>query len=69
MSLFEARRKQVEGELHQCEQQQHDLEKKLQESSTTQESLFSLLTLQNGIGRIRAELAWMQATLDRLPRR
>jgi hypothetical protein len=69
MSLFEARRKQVEGELHRCEQQQHDLEKKLQESATTEESLFSLLTLQNGIGRIRAELAWMQATLDRLPRR
>ncbi len=32
-------------------------------------ALFPLLTLQNGIGRIRAELAWMQATLDKLQKR
>jgi DNA-binding PadR family transcriptional regulator len=67
-SLFEERRQQVEGELHRCEQQRHDLEEKLQGAATAEEALFSLLTLQHGIVRIHAELAWMQATLDQLKR-
>jgi hypothetical protein len=53
--------------LHRCEQQQHDLEARIQASATA-EATFTLLTLQNGIVRIRAELAWMQATLAKLQR-
>jgi DNA-binding PadR family transcriptional regulator len=68
LSLFQERRKQVEGELHRWEQQQHDLEAKVQASATAEET-FTLLTLQNGIGRLRAELAWMQTTLAKLQQR
>ena len=69
MSLFEERRQQIEEELQRCEKQQHDLEEQMQQSATAEDASFPLLTLQNGIGRIRAELAWMQATLNKLQKR